>query len=90
METKILNYRTIITPEKVKGKTVYNAISPTLGVADWGRTVEDALSNIRSAIECHIESLLKHKEPLPAPDADEFMIATTSVSIPPNHHLSFV
>ena len=67
METKILNYRTIITPEKVKGKTVYNAISPTLGVGDWGKTVEKSLKNIKNAIECHIESLLKNKEPIPLP-----------------------
>jgi len=90
METKILNYRVIITPEKFQSKTVYNALSPTLGVADWGKTVEKALKNIKGAIECHIESLMKNKEPIPSPDVEEYMIATTSVSVSAKYPLSFV
>ncbi len=65
METKVLNYRVIITPEKLNGKTVYNAISPTLGVADWGNSIEKALEHIKGALKCHIESLLKNNEPIP-------------------------
>lgn len=90
METKVLNYRIIITTEKLHGKTVYNAISPTLGVADWGKTVEQAISHIKGAIECHIDSLVKNKEPIPAPDNEDFMITTTSISVSGNYPLSFV
>ena len=82
METKVLNYRIIITPEELKGKTVYNAYSPTLGVADWGKTIEQSLSYIKEAIECHIESLINHHQPIPIEDSGEFMVASTSVKLP--------
>ena len=90
METKVLNYRIIITPEKFRGKIVYNALSPTLGVADWGETIEKALKNVKAALECHIESLLKHKEPIPSPDAEDYMITTASISVSPKQPISFI
>lgn len=37
METKVLNYRIIIEPEKYPdGSQGYNAYCPSLGVADYG------------------------------------------------------
>lgn len=62
METIVLNYRIIIEPEtdKKTGKTVYVALAPTLGVSDWGKSIEQALERITEAIECHLESLVKH------------------------------
>lgn len=90
METKVLNYRIIITPEKHEGKLVYNALCPTLDVADWGKTVEQVLEHIQGAIECHIESLAKNNEPIPAEDTSDFMVATTSVSLPRNISPSFL
>lgn len=90
MDTKVLNYRVIITPEKVKGKTVYNALSPTLGVADWGKTVEQAVEHIKGAIECHIECLLKNHEPIPSEDTDDFMITNASIPFPKNYSPSFI
>jgi predicted RNase H-like HicB family nuclease len=90
METKVLNYRLIITPEKVKGKTVYNAYSPTLGVADWGKNVEQSIAHIKEAIECHLESLAKNKEPIPVESASDFMVALTSVTVPQKPTPSFI
>ena len=91
METHILNYRIIIEPESQTqiGKTVYTALCPSLGVADWGKTVEEAISHIREGIQCHIESLLKHNEPIPPPDNSDFMIATTTVTFPKSTHITF-
>jgi len=90
MDTKVLNYKVIITPEKLKGKTVYNALSPTLGVADWGKTVEQAIEHIKGAIECYIECLLKNHEPIPSEDADDFMIVNASIPFPKNYSPSFI
>lgn len=90
METKVLNYRIIITPERHRGRTVYNAYSPTLGVADWGKTVEQAISHIKGAIECHLESLAKNHEPIPVEDTSDFMVAMTSVSIPQTLSPTFI
>ena len=53
--SNILDYRVIIKPdERVgSGKSCYVAYCPTLGVADDGDTVEEALKNIKSTIEFH-------------------------------------
>jgi len=45
MDTKVLNYRIIIQPEKyADGSTVYTALCPTLGVTDYGDSVEAVLA----------------------------------------------
>lgn len=90
METKVLNYRILITPEKHEGRTVYNAYSPTLGVADWGETIEQAKHHIKGAIECHVEGLIEDNQPIPTPDEPDVMIVTTSITLPRKVKLSFV
>ena len=55
METQVLSYRIIIEPEKQGKKTVYNAFCPTLGVADYGNSVDEVLQSIKDGIELAIE-----------------------------------
>ena len=59
METKVLNYRIIVEPDKYPDtdKRCYTAYSPTLGVADYGDTIEEALENIQKGITLYIEAL---------------------------------
>ena len=47
MEKQVLNYRIIIEPDKQTGtgKPGFTAYCPTLGVADDGDTIEEALQN---------------------------------------------
>src|SRR3989338_8108559 len=75
METKILNYRIIVEPEKdpQTSKRVYVAICPKLGVSDWGNTIDQAIIHIQEAIECHLESLIKHGKSVPSADQNEFV-----------------
>lgn len=49
MQTKVLNYRIIIEPDQETGtnKPGFTAYCPTLGIADDGDTVEEALKNIK-------------------------------------------
>jgi len=53
METKILNYRIIIEPDKRTGSNTscYSALCPILGIADSGDTIEEAIENIKKRIE---------------------------------------
>ena len=91
-KTKIIkNYRVIIEPEidSKSGKKVYTIFCPTLGVADWGKTVEEALVNIKEGIECYIESLIKHNEPIPLENHEEQLITTTKVELYAPKGLSF-
>jgi len=60
------NYEfTVVLEKDEDGRIV--AICPALqGCYTEGETEEEALANIREAIEAHIESRLQHGEPIPA------------------------
>lgn len=81
MQKQILNYRIIIEPEKMGRKTVYNAYCPTLGVADWGDSIDEAIKNIRSLIKFHIECLLEDGTEVPTENVHEEILTSTKVSI---------
>ena len=85
MRAKVLNYRILITPDKETGtgKPGYTAISPTLGVADDGDTIEKALSNVRGAIKAYIESLAEVEQPVPVDQPEKDIVTTTQVSVSP-------
>lgn len=59
----ILDYRVIIKPDQRtgSGKSCYVAECPTLGIADDGETVEEALKNLRDTIVFHLECLQAEK-----------------------------
>lgn len=57
MQKQVLNYRIIIEPEKIGRKTVYNAYCPTLGVADYGDSIDEVLKSIKDGIELAMECL---------------------------------
>lgn len=86
MEAKALNYRVIIEPEKMGRRKVYNAYCPTLGLADYGDTVEEAFSSIKKLVAFHVESLIEDNQPVPFSDEErEFIsLATVKVEVPPN------
>lgn len=76
MDTTLLRYNVVIRKE---GRN-YIADVPTLGISDFGRTVESAKLNVRSAIICHIEGLRKTKTPVPSPDTDSMYFGSTEIS----------
>ncbi len=81
MESKVLNYRIIIEPEKYPdGTTVYVAYCPTLAISDYGDTVEDVLKSIKYGIELAIESLAKKKQEVPVDDVEEQIITSLKIS----------
>lgn len=56
MEKKVLNFRVIIEKEKYPdGTPVYTAFCPTLGVADYGETVEEVLRSIKDGIKLTVD-----------------------------------
>ncbi len=51
---------------------IYVATCPTLpGCISQGKTRAEAITNIQDAIKGYIESLKKHKEPIPYPIQEE-------------------
>lgn len=83
METKVLNYRIIVEPDKQTGtgKPGYTAFCPTLGVADDGKTIEQAIENVRNAIQVYVESLIADNHPVPLDQPEKDMVTTTFVNI---------
>lgn len=83
MNTKILNYRIIIEPdsETGTGKPGYTALCPTLGVADDGTTIEEALTNVRDAMRTYINSLIEDSLPVPADKPEQDILTTTQIRI---------
>jgi len=84
MEKKVLNYRIIIEKERSdkKGKYVFNAHCPTLGVADYGNTIDQAIERITSLIQFHIESLIEEKYPVPIEEDVTTVITSVSIKTP--------
>ncbi len=84
MQTNVLNYRIIIEPDHETGtnKAGFTAYCPTLGVADDGNTVDEALINIKSLIQFHLECLHEEGEEIPEPDNDVSLVTNLKVSLP--------
>ncbi len=56
-------YRVLLSREPEGGYTV---MVPTLpGCVTYGESMDEAISNVREAIELYIESLVAHGEPVP-------------------------
>jgi antitoxin HicB len=63
----IHRYRVMLEPEEEDGYAVWVPALP--GCVSQGETPEEALANIREAIQCYLESSLKHGEPIPSDTA---------------------
>lgn len=83
MQTTILNYRIIINPDVRTGTNEpgFTALCPTLGVADDGDTIDEALENVKAAIECFVESLIEDGLPVPKDEPDQDIITTTRINV---------
>lgn len=83
MENTVRNYRIIIKPDKYPDtrKLCFTAICSTLGLADYGDTIEETLKNISTLIKFHIESLAKEDKEIPTDEPDKEIITTTQVSL---------
>lgn len=87
METKVLNYRIIIKPAKEGRKTIYTAGCPTLGVYDWGNTIEEVLKSIKEGIECHVEALMEEGNEIPVDYPEKELVTETKITVPANASL---
>ena len=89
MQTQVLDYRIIIEPEKQGKKTVYNAYCPTLGVADWGNSIEEVLKSIKDGIELAVESLVDEDKEVPVDNLKKGIVTTAQVKAPAGAKLTF-
>ncbi|MDO8126801.1 MAG: type II toxin-antitoxin system HicB family antitoxin [Candidatus Brocadiales bacterium] len=64
---RLLNYTVILEPETdPEFKGYYNASVPALpGCFSYGTSKQEALENVKEAILCYLEDLIKQGEPIP-------------------------
>ena len=79
----ILNYRVIIEKERYEnGKIVYSASCPTLGVFDYGDTIDEVMKSIKEGIESTIEFLTEQKREIPVDYPEESIVTFTQIEVP--------
>lgn len=76
METKIFNYKIVIEKER----NIYLSYCQSLGLSDYGKTIDEALKRMRNLIKFHIESLSKLGYPVSVEKETTTLI--TSIEIP--------
>lgn len=85
MKMTILRYNVIIRKE---GRN-YIAYVPTLGISDFGKTIEEAKNHMRDAIVCHVEGLIKTDTEVPTPDEGEYYISHAEIPAPAGIKFAF-
>lgn len=72
MRAARLNRQVVIEPDETGG---YNVSCPSLpGCHSQGETIDEALANIREAIELYIEVLLEDGLPVPDDSLDRLLV----------------
>jgi predicted RNase H-like HicB family nuclease len=89
MKKRLLNYRIIIEKEAYEdGSIVYVAYCPTLGLSDYGDSVEDVLESIKDGIELAVETLVKEGREFPLDHIEDQIIASVKINAPSGLKLS--
>ncbi len=77
MKDSILRYNVIIKKED----KYFVAYVPTLGISDFGKTLEAAKKNVKAAIAIHVDGLIKTKSEVPPPDNEDFYVSQAEIKI---------
>lgn len=81
MKTRILKYTVIYTPEPEGGFTVTVPLLP--GCVTYGQDLKEAKKMAEEAIQLYLESLKKHREPIPPGDSS--FIGSIDLEFPHPH-----
>jgi len=85
MKKQVLDYAVIIRPDRRTGtnRKCYSAYCPTLDIYSEGDTIEQALENIKNALQLNLEILAEDKQRLPL-EPQHSILTTASIPIPAN------
>lgn len=91
MEKFVLNYRVIVEPDTrvVTNEKCFTAYCPTLGIADDGDTIDEALESIKEGIQCYVEAIVEDGKEVPSPDnLNEGVVSGITIALPFKPHMS--
>lgn len=78
MKSNIYTFRVILEPDEPSG---YHGFVPLLkGVHTQGETIREVKQNLKEAVICHLQGLLKSREPIPREEETLEMIQHVSMS----------
>lgn len=84
IQTDILNYRVIIEKDAYDdGTPVFSASCPTLGVYDYGKSIDEVLESIQEGIKGVVEFLTEQKREIPVDRINESIVTFTEVKVSP-------
>jgi predicted RNase H-like HicB family nuclease len=82
-KTKILNYRVIIEKETYSdGTPVYTAFVPSLGITDYGPSLDELLKSLKDGIKSAVECLAEEGKEIPSDKISETIIINTQILAP--------
>ena len=91
LQTNVLNYRVIIEKGFYDdGTPVYSASCPTLGVFDYGDSIDEVLESIKDGIELAIECLVEEGQEVPVDHIEDSIIVNTRVPLPAKARLATI
>ncbi len=71
---KNYTFRVIIEPDE---KNTFHGFVPSLpGCHTWGYSIKETQKNLKEAIKCHVQGLLKDKQAIPQTDESMELIQT--------------
>lgn len=85
MEKKVLSYKIVIEKEG----DMYNAYCQTLGLAEYGESINQVTKRMKEMIQFHIDSLTKLGEEVPV-EKDDNLVTSVQVSSSSKAKLSYV
>ena len=83
MKKQVLNYTVMVKPDERTGtnERCFSVYCPMLDVYSEGDTVEEALENIKGAMELKLQVLAEDKAEVPMED-EEVMVTRAAVTAP--------
>lgn len=82
MDKKVLNYRILIEKEKTEDGFVYVSYVPSLGISDFGKTIEETVKNTEKAITLYLDTLIDLDKEIPQTDSEEFFVLNKKFNFP--------
>lgn len=77
----LLNYRILVEKEETEKGNVFVSYVPSLGISDFGKTIDEAIENTEKAIKLYIETLSGLKKEIPTTDKEEYYIVNKTVML---------
>ncbi len=78
---KVLNYRVIVEKEKQGRDIIYVAYAPSIGISDFGKTVDEAVEHITDAIKLYLETLIEMRRSVPEQDSGDYFVTTSTINL---------